>query len=74
MANKYSFGDYLDEVERIVSENENLRPHERLGQTYFNVLNYYNVELAGEILGTEYDCFYEDNRIDAFLDYLIERW
>lgn len=42
-------------------------PHLRVGQNYMNALYYVDKELYDMIKGTELDCFYLDERVDAFL-------
>lgn len=38
----------------------------RLGQAYFNVLNTYYPKIAEQIRATEFDCFYDDSKIEIF--------
>lgn len=49
-------------------------PSWRLGQTLFNVLYDVRPGLAGLVRGTEFDPFYTDSNLPAFLTYIEERW
>lgn len=42
----------------------------RIGQTYFNVLYEFDHELADRIRTTEFDPFFDDNKLDAFFTFL----
>jgi hypothetical protein len=44
--------------------------HLRLGQSYMNALAEINMDFYKEVTATEYDCFYNDNKIVKFMDYL----
>jgi hypothetical protein len=44
--------------------------HLRLGQSYMNALAIINVDFYNEVTAIEYDCFYNDNKIVKFIDYL----
>lgn len=46
--------------------NEELQP----GQAYMNALHDIKPELYEEIIGTAYDCFYDDKNILNFISYL----
>ena len=60
------------EIENYILEN----PHIRKGQARFSL--YYNSiffkEFCNKIRGTEYDCFYDDNKIEAFNKHLMEKF
>ena len=43
----------------------------RQGQAYMNALNKVNLELYKEITGTDHACFYNDEKIPDFMNYLI---
>jgi len=49
---------------------EYLRKDLRMGQSYFNALAKVNPDLADKITDTEYDCFYDDNKVVNFIEYL----
>ncbi len=42
----------------------------RLGQSYMNALANININFYNEVTATEYDCFYNDNKILKFMGYL----
>lgn len=44
------------------------QPELRKGQVVFNLVAHYYPAITSEIAGTEVDCYYKDNKIDAFLD------
>ena len=47
------------------------KPEEwRLGQAYFNYAYELYPEETNQLRGTEYDCFYNDNKIPIFLEEL----
>ena len=43
----------------------------REGQMYFNALFMVDPELSSRLTNTEYDCFYDDKRCEAFLNKLM---
>ncbi len=43
----------------------------RKGQAYINTLHDVDKELYVKLAGTEYDCYYDDNKISKFLEYII---
>jgi len=49
-------------------------PSWRQGQTYFNVLHTYRPDLADWIQSTPYDPFYDDQRLDTFLQFIHDNW
>lgn len=42
----------------------------RFGQSYMNALADVNFEIYKQITATEYDCFYNDNKIIKFMEFL----
>jgi len=42
----------------------------RLGQSFMNALHEVKPELSNQITGTDNDCFYNDNKVVQFLQYL----
>lgn len=42
----------------------------RLGQSYMNALADINIDLYKQITATEYDCFYSDDKIVKFVEFL----
>ena len=65
-----TFGDYILAVMHQWSET----PSWRAGQTYFNVLYRMRPEMADSLRGSSRDPFYNDDRIDDFLDYVLRHW
>lgn len=57
------------ELTRKTIDNYNTG-HLRLGQSYMNALAEINMDFYNEVTATEYDCFYNDNKIVKFMDYL----
>ena len=50
------------------------KPEEwRLGQAYFNYAYELYSEETNQLRGTEYDCFYDDNKISIFLENLNKK-
>ena len=50
------------------------KPEEwRLGQAYFNYACELYPEETNQLRGTEYDCFYDDNKISIFLEKLNKK-
>lgn len=56
-------GEFLEKA-RVYA----LNPAIRKGQAYMNALYVVAPEVYDEITGTEFDCFYVDARIEAFLN------
>lgn len=46
----------------------------RYGQAIFNALYILNPDTANLIRGTEYDCFYSNNKIETFKKKVLEIW
>ena len=44
--------------------------HLRFGQSYMNALSEMNMYLYNEVTATEYDCFYSDDKIVKFIEFL----
>ena len=44
--------------------------HLRLGQSYMNALADVRMDFYKEVTATEYDCFYVDDKIIKFVEYL----
>jgi hypothetical protein len=40
----------------------------RTGQSYMNALCELDKELCNKIIDTEFDCYYDDKKIDAFME------
>lgn len=55
----------------ITAENRRYAsPSERMGQAYFNALREVRPDLASQITGTEFDPFYNDSVMGAFMTVL----
>ena len=44
--------------------------HLRMGQSYMNALADVRMDFYEEVTATEYDCFYVDDKIIKFIEYL----
>lgn len=53
-----------------IAYNEMRNSEQRVGQAMVNALRYIAPELYSEITGSLRDCFYRDDRVDAFREYL----
>lgn len=56
-----------------IRKTKNTNPEWREGQVYFNVLEVYLPELAAQVRGTDLDPFYNDDRLDAFREWVSLR-
>jgi hypothetical protein len=66
-----SFQQFLNKVDNTY----NAHPFElRYGQTVMNVLYDIWPEKHKEIIGSDYDCFYDDGTVRFTLDYLQKAW
>lgn len=66
-----TYGKYLAECGRVY---QGWAGKWRKGQTYFNVLWQERPDLSKKIRGTDLDCFYMDERIPAFLEWVRNNW
>ena len=57
---------------KVLIEAPLLYPEWRKGQAYFNYLYQLHPDVADEIRETEYDPFYNDSRIEKFLNKISE--
>ena len=57
---------------KVLIEAPLLYPEWRKGQAYFNYLYQLHPNVASEIRETEYDPFYNDSRIEKFLNKISE--
>jgi hypothetical protein len=46
----------------------------RLGQAGFNALHDIDKELAEKIVGTNQDPYYDDEKVDALIEFLSNEW
>lgn len=59
----------------MVQGEKILHPEWRLGQTYFNVLWQERPDISEQIRGdVQYDPFYTDGKIIAFLGFVAQAW
>jgi hypothetical protein len=58
-----TLGEYLEAVAVATRDRHGLRR----GQTFFNVLSELEPELAGRVIGTADDPFYNDGKLPGFL-------
>lgn len=58
------------EIEYLLEQSENRNKVLRKGQWLFNELSKMYPSFANTIRGTEYDPFYDDNRINKFINYI----
>lgn len=66
--------DALDiiNIKKLASRSIRIRSGVRLGQAIFNAAYEYFPIAVNKLRGTEYDCFYDDDRIGKFLEKLRE--
>lgn len=63
----------IEQFAYFVYRTTGVRPTElRLGQWMFNELRNEFPDIAGQIIGTEYDPFYVDSKIPAFLKRVLD--
>lgn len=58
---KFDFPDFLKEIDNYRS----CHPNQRYGQAFMNVLFDKNQRIYNIILGTEYDPFYDEKKVEA---------
>jgi hypothetical protein len=68
---KLTFEQFLNRVDKVYYENEFEILH---GQAIMNVLYQVWPEKHKEMLGGDYDCFYDDGTVRFTLDYLEKEW
>lgn len=71
MNNTTSFEEFLQTWEQYQILN---RDKFRRGQGLYNLLHMARPELAKAIVDSEMDPFYQDERIDRCLDFLMKNW
>ena len=64
----------LNTYMHIVDQMRRYQPAWRLGQTFSNVLHEYRPDLAKKMIGGNYDPFYQDEKIPAFISWLRRHW
>jgi hypothetical protein len=68
---KLTFEHFLNRVDKAYYENEFELRH---GQVIMNVLYQVWPDKHKEMLGGDYDCFYDDGTVRFTLDYLEKQW
>ena len=66
-----TFEQFLDKVDKFYYENEFELRH---GQAIMNVLYLIRPDLHKKIMGTDFDCFYDDGSVQDSLDHLERIW
>lgn len=59
-----------DKVLSYACQVQKENPRWRWGQTIFNVAYDLFPDVANKLRGTQYDCFWDDSKVDDFLDHL----
>lgn len=66
----------IDSIIKYIRDESNIfypnRSCLRKGQKVFDIAFSYLPNECGQLRGTNYDCFYDDNKIDIFLEKLKE--
>lgn len=60
----------LKQVEIVSELDLKIHPQLRKGQSLMNALGKINLDVYSGITGSEYDCFYDDKKIDNFKKFL----
>ncbi len=58
----------MDYIKVVCGKFQKDHPYLRYGQVIFNYVYSLYPEVANKIRGSEYDCFYEDEKVDFFLE------
>jgi len=66
-----TFEQFLDKVDKFYYENEFELRH---GQAIMNLLYLIRPDLHKKIMGTDFDCFYDDGTVQFTLEYLEKHW
>ena len=68
MAEQSKFAEFVTKAD--INWRTGAYRHQRRGQNWFNTLRNLHPNLAREIVGTEADPFYDDNKVELFLDWV----
>lgn len=68
------FEDYIVKANRRHMEGLADGTKERMGQAYFNELFLCHPKLAEAVVNTENDCFYDDEKLSRFLEFVQKNW
>ena len=66
-----TFEEWLSEAAKYAVKNNK---EQRRGQAYFNCLDSIRKDITFNIVGTKLDPFYDNARINDFLDYVKRNW
>lgn len=64
--NKSQINFILTEAKRLREQNPELRE----GQSIFNAISNFNLELATDLIFSEFDCFDDDKKIPQTIEFL----
>lgn len=70
MKSQETFEKVLNQV--ITYQIKETAKNWRIGQTWYNAFHEINMRLACEIIDTEIDPYYHDDRLSAFCEYLLK--
>lgn len=65
-----TFEEWLQEAVKYNLSNKD----QRRGQAYYNSLQSIRMDLTSDIVGTKLDPFYDNARLNEFLDYVKKNW
>ena len=63
---KSQINTILTEAKRLREQNPELRE----GQSIFDAIAIFNLELATDLIFSEFDCFYDDKKIPQTIEFL----
>jgi len=66
-----TFEKWLLEASSYYIKNKD---EQRRGQAYWNFLMETRIDLTNNMLGTRLDPFYDDRRLEDFLEYVKKNW
>ena len=66
-----TFEKWLLEASSYYIKNKD---EQRRGQAYFNHLDEHRKDITFNIVGTRLDPFYDDRRLENFLEYVKKNW
>jgi len=66
-----TFEEWLSEAAKYAITNNR---EQRRGQAYYNYLSSVRMDLTNNIVGTKLDPFYDDRRLNEFIEYVKKNW
>ena len=66
-----TFEEWLSEASKYAVSNNK---EQRRGQAYFNHLDKHRKDITFNIIGTKLDPFYDNSRLNDFLEYVKKNW